>query len=395
MEVPFTSIEYSSPYQLTESGAHHFFGYYGISPWSKNERYFICLETDFQDHMPSFGETAKILLIDFKENGSRIIGQTRAWNFQQGTMLHWLPSHPNSKIIFNDTDGTRVFSRILDIESGEERTLPMGINAIGHTKNIAVCLNFKRLRKCRKTVSYPCKTKEITESHPSDDGIYIMDLESGEYNLIITYDKIWKQSKKTYTMSKIKWFGRKLWFNHPVLNFSDSRLFFLARYRAFLRYLISSIWTIDVDGGDLYCLVDYGKKLSHFAWLSDNEIMVTMRLEDRDHRSYVILRDKSQDKRIFAQEVLKKDGHPALSPDKTILATDTYRIQKRRHILLCDLRTNPVQIQEIASFKTNKISFSQLRCDPHPRWNHGGDKLCFDGLGKNGRQIYLIDINRI
>lgn len=395
METHFSSIKYSKPKQLTPKESHHFFGYYGISPWSQNERYFVCLETDFHNHMPRFGETARILILDLKDHQSRIIAETRAWNYQQGTMLHWLPSDPNSKIIFNDTKGKYVFSRILDIKTGEERTLPMGINAIGNNKNIAVCLNFKRLRKCRKVVSYPCETKHIKESHPSDDGIFIMDLETGEYNLIITYDEIWRAHEKTRNMSKIKWFGRKLWFNHPVLNFSDSRLFFLSRYRAFLRYLISSMWTIDINGDDLYCLVDYGNKLSHFSWMSDEDIMVTMRIEGREHRSYVILKDKENAKRIFAEEILKRDGHPALSPDKSMLATDTYPIQKKRHVLLCDLLQDPVEIREVASFTTDKLSFSQLRCDPHPRWNHTGDKFCYDGLGKNGRQVYVIDVERI
>jgi hypothetical protein len=395
MEGNLNAIDYSKPYQLTKKGSHHFFGYYGISPWSQNERYFICLETDFQDHMPHFGESARILLIDFKENETKIIATTRAWNFQQGAMLHWLPTNPNKKIIFNDTDGETVFSTIVNIETGEQRKLPMGINAIGNKKNIAVCVNFNRLRKCRKTVSYPCKTTGITDSHPPDDGLYIMDLESGEHNLIISYDDIWKASEKTRNMSKIKWFGRKLWFNHPVLNFSDTRLFFLARYRAFFRYLISSMWTIDIDGDDLYSLVDYGHKLSHFAWMSDEDIMVTMKLEDFNHRSYVILKDKSNERQLFAENLLKRDGHPSLSPDKTMLATDTYRIDKKRFIFLCDLLQNPVQVEKITSFNTNKISFSQLRCDPHPRWNHTGDKLCYDGLGRNGRQIYLIDINRV
>lgn len=87
MKNDLASIQCSTPYQLTPNNFHHFFGYYGICPWSENERYFICLETEFQDHMTGFGETAGILLTDLKENTHRIIGNTRAWNFQQGAML--------------------------------------------------------------------------------------------------------------------------------------------------------------------------------------------------------------------------------------------------------------------------------------------------------------------
>ena len=95
-------MEVSEPRQLTPSDQNHFFGYYEISPWSKDGRYFVCLETDFQNHMPRIGEKARILLLDLKENTQRILTETQAWNFQQGAMLHWLPSSPNNKILFND-----------------------------------------------------------------------------------------------------------------------------------------------------------------------------------------------------------------------------------------------------------------------------------------------------
>ena len=112
--------------------------------------------------------------MDLEEKLCKELAETRAWNFQQGAMLHWMPSEPNSKIIFNDTDGERVFSRILDIHTGEEKSLPMGINAVGNTKDIALCINFARLRKARKVVSYPCATTSVEGSHPDNDGIYLM-----------------------------------------------------------------------------------------------------------------------------------------------------------------------------------------------------------------------------
>ena len=88
-------VKFSTAKQLTPNNAHHFFGYYGIPPWSQNGRYFICLESSFQDHMPELGETAKIMLLDLQEGTHRYIAETKAWNFQQGSMMHWLPSDPN------------------------------------------------------------------------------------------------------------------------------------------------------------------------------------------------------------------------------------------------------------------------------------------------------------
>jgi hypothetical protein len=49
---------------LTEGPQHHFFGYYGVSPWDRTGRRMVCLETAFQNRMPRPGETATILLVD-------------------------------------------------------------------------------------------------------------------------------------------------------------------------------------------------------------------------------------------------------------------------------------------------------------------------------------------
>ncbi|MHA1794255.1 MAG: hypothetical protein ACTSVI_16570 [Promethearchaeota archaeon] len=106
------TVHYSIPYLLSPpNGSHHFFGYYGISPWSASGRFFACLEVDFHDHLPLLGEKARILLLDLEENTSKVIAETNAWNLQQGAMIHWLPSDPSRKLIFNDSDRNHAFSR--------------------------------------------------------------------------------------------------------------------------------------------------------------------------------------------------------------------------------------------------------------------------------------------
>lgn len=37
---------------VTSGPMHHFFGYYGIQPWDADEKYLLCLETLFHDHVP-------------------------------------------------------------------------------------------------------------------------------------------------------------------------------------------------------------------------------------------------------------------------------------------------------------------------------------------------------
>ncbi|MDH5398014.1 MAG: hypothetical protein OEX02_07700, partial [Cyclobacteriaceae bacterium] len=46
--------------RLTHGPKHHFFGYYDMSPWNRDESKLVCLESEFQHRLPNPGETANI-----------------------------------------------------------------------------------------------------------------------------------------------------------------------------------------------------------------------------------------------------------------------------------------------------------------------------------------------
>ncbi|MHA1453095.1 MAG: TolB family protein [Promethearchaeota archaeon] len=393
-------MQVSVPRQLTSSDHHHFFGYYEISPWSANGRYFVCLEADFQNHMPRLGEKARILLLDLKENTQRVITETQAWNFQQGAMLHWLPSAQNTKIIFNDCGKEGLISQVLDIQTEEEYSLPLAINGVAHTKDKALCVNFARLKKNRPVTSYPCKSSASgVGSHPKDDGAFLMDLQTGDSELIISLYEIWNRNEITRTGKgmplKARIFGTDLWFNHLGFSPDDKRFFFLARFTNWFRSLVSSMWIIGVDGSDPFLAVDFKhegqhSKLSHFGWKDNNTLIVTMKYLTETKHSHVLIKDKEGEAQVIAPKKLTWDGHPAFSPDKRYVATDTYLVKGKRYLYIVDLKTG--EIHEVASFRNPLRLYGRLRCDPHPRWSPDGSQLSFDGLGENGRQVYVIDI---
>ncbi len=89
--------------QITNGPLCHFFGYIGhvrTIPWNASGRYIVGLQTSFQERMPLAGEAADIVLIDTHDQFAiRVIDQTRAWNFQQGTMLCWNPQHRDAVLL--------------------------------------------------------------------------------------------------------------------------------------------------------------------------------------------------------------------------------------------------------------------------------------------------------
>ena len=85
------------------------------------------------------------------------------------------------------------------------------------------------------------------------------------------------------------------------------------------------------------------------------------------------------------------DGHPSYSPDRSHIVTDSYpdrvRIQYLR--VMKDEDSKPEIVAKVFSpFKYD----NDTRCDLHPRWNHAGDKVCFDSVFEGHRGLYMLKI---
>ena len=81
----------SGPFQITADGKEHLFAsYYGINSFSRSQRYVTVLETDIKYELPDENDPATLGLVDLTNNEFIPLTRTRAWNFQQGCMAHWL-----------------------------------------------------------------------------------------------------------------------------------------------------------------------------------------------------------------------------------------------------------------------------------------------------------------
>lgn len=114
---------------LTAGPQHHFFGYYGVSPWNHDGDKMICLETAFQNRMPRPNETAMIVAVDPATGMTTPITETRAWNLQQGCMLNWWRPRERDTILFNDAADGEIVSVALHLAGGKRRVYDRAIEA--------------------------------------------------------------------------------------------------------------------------------------------------------------------------------------------------------------------------------------------------------------------------
>src|SRR3954463_14534924 len=103
---------------ITKGPKFHWFGYYDKLQFDPTGRYVLGMEVDFEHRSPKPDDEIRLGVIDLQD-GDRWteIGASRAWNWQQGCMLQWLPGS-TSQVIWNDRSDGRFISRILDVKSG-------------------------------------------------------------------------------------------------------------------------------------------------------------------------------------------------------------------------------------------------------------------------------------
>ncbi len=368
---------------MTGLPGYHFFGYYGIQPWDGSQRRLLCLEADFQGRAPAASDRATVGYVDCETKEYQPVARTAAWNFQQGCMLHWMPECPDSEVIFNDRLGRRFVSVLLDLETMERRVLPLPVSALSHSGRLALSLNFSRLHAKRPGYGYAGVPDAYAEKkHPAEDGVQAMDLDSGETWLVVSMQDVF--GHHGIGVGTVE---AELWFNHTLFNTDDTRFAFLSRFSAGGRRR-SAMFTCDLDGSDLRCLIDYGL-VSHFDWFEPNRILVWADIEDRGEAFYMVRDDDGEAQKI-GEGVLTSDGHCSFSPDRRWLLTDTYPREDKRSMMLYDMEAGVVI--PLGSFYSDPALVGEIRCDLHPRWNREGDMVCFDSTHEGSRQLYVMGL---
>lgn len=375
---------------VTKGPGHHYFGYYDKFPWDSSGRYLVCLESTFMDRPQRPGETAIIGLID-TQAGNRWVpfAETRAWNWQQGTMLHWLDWDPAGRIIFNDVRDGRFVSVTKEVHSGAERVLPLPVYHVSRDGRQAVSLNFARVHRCRPGYGY-CALPDPGEHdpHPRDDGIYWMDLDSGEHRLILSLDEI-VAFRHNDTMD-----GVQHWVNHLLFNHDGSRFIFLHRWRRpETGNWYTRMFTARPDGRDVYCLSDHDM-VSHFDWRNPEQVLAWATRHEVGNR-YFLFDDRTEHFQVVGEGTLTCDGHCSYSPDGRWILTDTYPDSEEHERTLILYRPDDDHRVDVGRFYSPPELQGEIRCDLHPRWSRDGRRVCFDSMHEGSRQLYVMEVSAV
>jgi len=407
---------------------HFFFGYYDVSPLSMDGTKLLAQEVNFIDRMPCEDDRLIIGYFDLKSKKWIPLSETSAWNWQMGCRLQWLGPDFNRFVIYNDREDGKFVSYIVDVQTGEKIKLPFPIYSISSDGRYSVTLNFARLHHTRPGYGYwGGEDPYFHEEHPDNDGIFLVNLKTGECKLIISIDRLYRIKHMPIMDEGIHWV------NHLIFNRKGTRFIFLHRWSLPDGGMYSRLYTANYEGSELSLLLDTGMA-SHFCW-RDNEtiicwgrqgtVMSSVRnkslfinrfikfLRPLYHKllprtvkhgitkdAYLIIKDFSGIVSSLNHPALKENGHCSVSPDGRWMLTDTYPDKEHfRRLLLYNLLDG--RLLELGRFKSLPPGFpedwdiSGARCDLHPKWSFDGKCICIDSVHEDYRGMYLFDVKML
>jgi len=373
---------------ITRGPKFHWFGYYDKLQFDPSGRYALGMEVDFEHRSPRPDDAIKVGMVDLQDGDRWIeLGESRAWNWQQGCMLQWLPGS-RTEVIWNDRQDGQFVSYVVNVKSGKKRTLPGPVYAVSPDARWAVYPDFRRLNDTRPGYGYTGladPNKDVLV--PENAGIWRMDLESGERKLILSFAGA---ARVPYTAGD--WTGAKHWFNHLLFSTGGARFIFLHRWRGRKEgtSFATRMFTANRDGKELYVLDPYGRT-SHFIWRDPDHVLAWAWHPSRGEKFY-LYRDRTAEVEAVGPDVMTVNGHCTYLPGNRWILNDTYPDRDRnQNPYLYRVATG--DRYPLGHFHSPAPYTGEWRCDTHPRSSPDGKKVVIDSPhGGNGRQMYLIDI---
>ncbi|MFY0655015.1 MAG: hypothetical protein JXQ96_23505 [Cyclobacteriaceae bacterium] len=387
---------------ITKGPKHHWFGYYDKLEFDPTGRYVLSNEVNFEGRSPTADDVIKVGMIDTQDNDKWIeLGESRAWGWQQGCMLQFLPNS-DTDVIWNDRQGDKFVSHVMNIKTMQKRTLPFPIYALSPDGIHAVTTNFERINNLRRGYGY-AGIPDPNENNiaPSDAGIYLCNLETGESNLIISLAQMMTvELPSREDPVFLDYPNKHHWFNHLLFNTDGSRFIFLHRWKLLKERKKGSfgtlMYTSDLVGKDLR-LVDDSGYTSHFIWKNPTQIMAWSKIQPEGDGFYLFDDLEGGTPQLEGKDIMTRNGHNTyLTIDNNDwILNDTYPNKERvQKVYLYHVPTK--KRIPIGDFYLDPKYKGEWRVDTHPRSSPDGMTVVIDcPNGESGRQLALIDISGI
>jgi len=380
---------------ITRGPGFHWFGYYDKLQFDPSSRYVLGMRVAFEHRSPRADDEVELGFVDLRDRDRwTALGRTRAWNWQQGCMLQFVPGS-KTEVIWNDrrADGSGFYSVLCDIKTGRRRELPAPVYTLCPDGRWAIACDFRRLNDVRPGYGYAGVADPNKENPaPKDAGIWRVDLQTGASKLLFSVHDALQVPQPAGDWTYSPWSESKHWFNHLLVAPDGSRFIFLHRWRGPREKasFATRLFTMDADGGRPYVLDPYGRT-SHFIWRDAQHVAAWAWHPSLAKDRFYLYKDQTREVSPIGPEKMVVNGHNTYLPrtNNRWILNDTYP-DKERHQTVYLYDTQADQRVDLGKFLSPKEYTGEWRCDTHPRSSPDGKLICIDSPHAGGRQMYLI-----
>lgn len=383
-----------------DDGYQYFFGYYDLNAYHENGKYHLAHRVSFMDRLPVKDDVCELGYIDLETKEFTKFAETTAWNFQQGALLTYNGADYD-EVFYNVRVGEDYSTCKHNLKTGEKTYTDKACACISPNGKYGLAVNFNRIYDFRPGYGYAgVKDKWFDVNQPDDDGIYLVDMETGKSKLIISIARMLKEfPNESFPDAKFV-------VNHITFNTSSDRFLFLLRNfwsGADARWKTSLI-TSDLEGNMYNRLPN--TVVSHYHWKNPEQILFYGMVGDR--AGIFLIDDKSDKFESYIEKGINKDLpedsdafrdlHCLYSPDRRYFIGDGYprNNNNTRYMYLYDTKTGTTtEILKQYSVEVPDIETGDVRCDLHNRWNLDGTKISYDSTHNGRRQICELDVSSL
>ena len=410
----------------TPTDNHYFFGYFNKPQVSADESKILALKVSRIDKIPGEYDNAEVgwFSLESEDNTFHVIGETKAYNWQQGSMLQFLGPDFNSRVIWNTFEHGNYCSKIFNLNDGSIVTKPP-IYDVSKDGITATTIDFERHTWCRRGYSYgnvyiEDKNKPVVIG----DGIWKINLSTGESHQIISLEELIENMPLNTMEDSVHYV------EHMLFNDSGDYFAFLHRWKH-ENGIHSRLYVADINGGSLKIINDSGR-MSHYCWCSNHKILGYGALPNRINSlrkkktivktlfkwvmpiykklvgdqtfiskrltgdSYLIMDIKNPKLNTnIVPKLRSSDGHPTMVSNGKFFITDTYArssIGERPKLIHASLVGGEIKIIDTLN-SIGQYDETPLRCDLHPRISPSGKIISIDTMNDGIRSCYAYRVH--
>ena len=365
-----------------QDNAHYFFGYYDMRATQKPGVH-LCHRVPFMDRLPTAEDVCEVGYV--QNNAFFKIGETTAWNFQQGAMLQYHPTLADT-VYYNVCKDGAFYTLTHNFATGEKKYADRATACVSPDGKWGLAVDFGRIFDFRPGYGYAgCADRYAAVNAPREDGVFLVDMETGHSRLLISLA----------TLAPLAGFlpEDKVMVNHITFNTTSDRYVMLVRS---FPHAGQKMWLTSMVVGDLSGAVHAVLKktyVSHYCWADDKEIVAHCTVEESGKQGVYRIHTESgewveYEMPRFHTHRGMPDIHCNLSPDGQYMIGDGYEREGKRSLLAYSLRTGDSKL--LLAVNTVKPPVVDIRCDLHARFVFGGTHISYDTTENGRREIAII-----